>query len=398
MTDHHGADETASSNWHVVGFVACTLGPSGFLFQKYAGSVGAWFYLATAVILVCLLRTRTLRGSVVRQLSHRQHVTFAWLTFFSLLALFWCIYPHANSTTLGQGSDRDDALNIATARLLSGQYPYAAVTYLQNAITPLPGSLVLAVPFVVLGNSAYQNLFWLIVFFLALETLLEDKHRALPVFWITLLCSPAILHQLVTGGDLLANGIYVFCFTNWLTRAALRPAGGALQKLLLAVLFGIGLASRAHFIFITPLVFSYLVRTCGVRVAVRLLAAGCGAFALITVPFYVHSPETFSPLHTLDKLRQFESLVPHVTFIVPALSVSLALVLALARNNEAPGTLFRNCALVLALPVSFTVLFRSIQSSELDLSATEFGLSSLFFGVAAVAPSLFGTSERAIRQ
>ena len=71
----------------------------------------------------------------------------------------------------GGGSDSDDALNLATRALLHGEYPYRIRTYLGSPATYLPGSLLLAVPFVLLGNAAYQDLFWLAAFLLSHRTL-----------------------------------------------------------------------------------------------------------------------------------------------------------------------------------------------------------------------------------
>jgi len=81
-----------------------------------------------------------------------------------LIAAFIVLYPVARSGLFGPGSDRDDALNVALQALLSGHYPYYAQTYLGNPPTPMPGALLLALPFFALGTSAWQNLFWLPVF------------------------------------------------------------------------------------------------------------------------------------------------------------------------------------------------------------------------------------------
>ena len=69
----------------------------------------------------------------------------------------------------GKGSDADDALNLAVNELLHGRYPFYARTYLDNPVANLPGTIFLAVPFALLGNSAYQNFFWLMVFFIAVS-------------------------------------------------------------------------------------------------------------------------------------------------------------------------------------------------------------------------------------
>lgn len=80
----------------------------------------------------------------------------------SVVTAFAVLFPHFNSQLPGHGSDRDDALNTAIAAVLHGEYPYARTTYLGNPITPLPGAL-LALPFWLLGNSAFQAVAWLAV-------------------------------------------------------------------------------------------------------------------------------------------------------------------------------------------------------------------------------------------
>ena len=77
-----------------------------------------------------------------------------------LAVAFGVIYPIANRGVSG-GSDRDEALNIAAAALWRGENPYYQRTYLGNVVSPLPGAILLAEPFVAIGNSAYGNLFWL---------------------------------------------------------------------------------------------------------------------------------------------------------------------------------------------------------------------------------------------
>lgn len=68
--------------------------------------------------------------------------------------------PARQHPRIGRGSDRDDALDVAVRRLAHLHNPYAARTNLGNPVSPLPGSLALAAPFVAAGRSAYQNLFW----------------------------------------------------------------------------------------------------------------------------------------------------------------------------------------------------------------------------------------------
>ena len=72
-------------------------------------------------------------------------------------------YPFLNAgwgTTRG-GTDRDDALIILVRECLAGHYPYYSTTPGGNPLTPMPGAGLLAAPFVITGQIALQNLFWL---------------------------------------------------------------------------------------------------------------------------------------------------------------------------------------------------------------------------------------------
>ena len=55
------------------------------------------------------------------------------------------------------------------------------------------------------------------VLFVALKVYMKDGRLALLAVWGALVLSPVVLQQLATGGDLLANVIYVLVFTLLLT-------------------------------------------------------------------------------------------------------------------------------------------------------------------------------------
>ena len=66
----------------------------------------------------------------------------------------------------------------------------------------MPGTLMLAVPFALLGNVAWQNLAWWAVLLVAAHRLLGDGRAALAILGLSLLVSPVLLQDFVTGGDL----------------------------------------------------------------------------------------------------------------------------------------------------------------------------------------------------
>src|SRR2546426_7380654 len=117
------------------------LAPSLNSIQKYAGHAGL-LVLPLVALSAMVALTATAR-------RHGPGLPKSWLVALCAapLALFIVLYPMADSGLLGPGSDRDDALNVALQTLLVGHYPYGATTYLGNPPTPMPGALILALPF-----------------------------------------------------------------------------------------------------------------------------------------------------------------------------------------------------------------------------------------------------------
>ena len=380
----------------MIGLTASLIIPSLWLPQKYLGNIGVVVYIL-AVSLGLLFCKKYILANLVSNMTNQQTLWLTVTTFLIMLAILFAGYPIANSDSPDSGSDRDEALNIATTALLQGHYPYQDKTYLGNPISPLPGSLILAIPFVLLGNSAYQNLFWLFVFFVSMGSYLKDRRFALCLLGIIIVFSPVVLHEYVTGGDLLANSLYVLLFVIWTTHFIPKTSISSWQKVLLAALLGIGLASRANFVLLLPLVFSALGQRVGWRTSTKYLAITCLTFALITIPFYLYHPQGFSPLHTTNKLDQFHVILPFSGMIVPLVTLVLALLLSFYSKNSVMSILLRNCALVLALPVLCGTILKSILVGNLDLTFTSYGLSFLFFGTVAFFPSLYGTYSRPLK-
>ena len=71
----------------------------------------------------------------------------------ALCVLFAVAYPVATSGLFGGGTDRADALDVTDAALLAGRPVYDTLTYLGNPPTPLPGAVLLAAPFHLIGSG-----------------------------------------------------------------------------------------------------------------------------------------------------------------------------------------------------------------------------------------------------
>jgi hypothetical protein len=381
-------DESAvlkTSRGPLLGLALSLFIPSTFVFQKYLGIVGVVVYVAAASsALVVAARRRSVIERFLARLTDRQIIGLALLTFVLIGIAFLIVYPIANSGVIGGGSDNDEALNVATTELLHGRYPYSPRTYLGNPISPLPGALLLAAPFVLLGNSAYQNIWWLLVFFAALKWYLRGWRPALWLLWNILILSPIVLYLIMIGSDYIANTLYVLVFIQWLMASVSQSAPGRRASMLPAILLGIGLSSRANFLLVLPLVVLALARNVGWRTAIGLTLLTIAAFAAVTLPFYLYDPRGFTPLHTIDELEPLQAVLPAANWLIPAATGLLALVLAIVQPRRGRlAILFRNCAIVLALPVWCGIVLTSIRFAQPYFGYASFGVFYLFFGAAA---------------
>lgn len=341
--------------------------------QKYVGMWGTLFY----VLLV--LGFWSVAHRFLRKVEALVPERWAWglalATGLMLLVLFSALYPIADAGIIGGGSDRDDALNLGARELLQWRCPYHVTTYLGNPIAPLPGGLLLSLPFVVLGNSAYQNFFWLAIFFLVAREVLGDTRQALLLLWSLLLFSPVLLQQIVTGGDLPANSIAVLTFCWLLLGASHR------WRPVVALLLGLAWAWRVNFVLLIPLVCVLLDRKIGRRSALGLVGLASGVLVGVTLPFALHDPHGLSPFLMQNKFARFDGILARAGLLLPLVAGGYAL--ARARAHADARALFREGALILAFPIIGGLILATVQAGRLDLSLADYGVSFLFFGALA---------------
>lgn len=168
------------------GLAFCILYPSTALFEKIGYGMMAAYVIGGVVALggIILLAGPWLSRILSKPMVYR--ITGTGLLI-GLLVAHLIIHPAIDEdgfSLFGKSfgaSDGDDAIELAINELRAGHYPYYAKTFLGNPITPMPGALLLALPFYLLGNATLQNLFWLAVFFM----LVAWHYRSLPPesFW-----------------------------------------------------------------------------------------------------------------------------------------------------------------------------------------------------------------------
>lgn len=360
--------------------------PSIDTVQKYFGNAGELFFLIGGTI-IFVAAMRFVVPKYFSNLTERQAIYIFALILLLLIFAFAILYPIANAHTPIAGSDQDDALDLAASDLLHGHYPYYQRTYLGNLIAPLPGSVLLATPFVLLGYSAYQNIFWVAAFFVAARSHVRSAAAALSLIVTVFVFSPSVLQNMMTGIDRLANALYVLIFLQMTVTTGSNERSPFLGKVIWPLMLGIGLSSRANFVFVVPLLLTTLAARIGWKRAFGFSGVVVAASVLVTIPFWLYDPQGFSPLIVqYSKVGDYADVMPHSGVVVLIVTVALTIYLALKRSNEDLNRLFLNCAVVQAFPVVCSVILLSLHLGKIDLSLAGYGLFSLFFGAMALWP------------
>ncbi|MEI7912592.1 MAG: hypothetical protein WCK77_23435 [Verrucomicrobiota bacterium] len=358
--------------------------PSSGFVQKYTGLAGVAAYVGLVAVVLLVIR-RFAAG--MAPFLRRRFRLLSGVVLAGLVIGFAIVYPIENRGGLGKSSDRDDGLNLAVTRLAEGRTPYYGSNKRAGPLSVLPGGIALAAPFVALGNSAYQNLFWLAAFLLAACWIFGDPALALVLLTVPLALSPAALYEFISGGDMLANGIYVAVFFLLAIQSWSVPKDGGAARWLVCVLLGLGLASRPNFLLLTPLFGAVLWQLAGLRLALGAVSVVVGTAAAITVPFYLHDPAGFTPLLARQKLGVIDEVIPWAGIAMVATTGLLGLVGAWSLLRSTVGDVmqrfFRWCALVTLWPMVCAVGVSSLASGQLDFGfmRDRFGLMYVFFAL-----------------
>jgi hypothetical protein len=378
------------SGWSLAGLAFCLLVPSLSLIQKYLGNNGIFLYLLIALLSLALAISVLFRR-LWRLLPEGQLLWVQLAVVAALILFVQFAYPAANSGRLGGGSDNDEALVIAATALVQGRYPYTELTYLGNRISPMPGAVILAIPFALLGNVALQNVFWMALYLWYAGNLLSDRRQSLLLVLTILVLSPIVPRGLAVGTDYIANSLYVLLLSLWTIRAAIDGDGGKWTTVLPAIFLGIGLSSRANFLLVVPLAFAAIAQQNRWQVAARQMAVVLLSFLTVTLPFYWYSPAEFSPIITYGELGQFDTVLPWAGVLIPTAAGIMALFLA-RQSNRTWRRYLGHVAVVQAIPVLAGALLATLRKGEITLGFLGFGVFFLFFGAAACWPDVMSAS------
>ncbi|MFL6015009.1 MAG: hypothetical protein ACJ74P_12135 [Gaiellaceae bacterium] len=366
------------------------LGLAGFLVslgsvgtvQKYAGTGVAIVYLLAVTILTPLLVSPLLRQAE-RHLAGVRGYTAATVVFVVLAAVLVVVYPHANTHVPGQGSDRDDSIGLGARALLHGHQPYAQRTYLGNPVDQGPTVLAIAAPFAAFTAAGWQNLLWLALLLVFLVRL-SSPGVAAAVLAFGFIAAPAVPRDYVTGGDLLANPVYIAA-AAWVAYRSAKTR----WWLFAAVILGIALGSRPNWMFLLIPLAVALTRKGSLRIAARTVGIAAFVGAVIYAPVVVtrtgrSALTVANMLHPLGHFGQYATV---------ALAAVFALWLALRQQQWSAPVLFWQMALVQALFAFALVVHASVASRTFDASRLVSG-----YGVPATVLVLLAVAATAVAE
>jgi hypothetical protein len=200
------------------------------------------------------------------------------------------------------GVDNSQALAMATSALLRGEFPYGSLTTIGNPISPLPGSLILAMPFLLLGNVGLQFFLCIIIYVMGLRYLMESWEIAVAIAFTPFLLFVPAWQGVIFGQDYLTNSMVVFLAAMLVFKSAKSSIDFNRKRRWIcsswSIILGICLSSRMAYMLIMPVLATALFLQYGWRTTWMSLLLTGTSFLCVTLPIYMWDPSNFSPLHT----------------------------------------------------------------------------------------------------
>lgn len=354
---------------------------TSFHFEKSLRIYGLILYVVVTSLILLSIKNNS---KFLLALINKFNAKYLFVVFLLILAIgysFW--YPREDVRS--RGTDRDEALNQAVKELTSFRYPYYVHTlvkgrphdlgYDNNPITLLPRSIFFAIPFVLLGNSTYQNFFWLGALFLFLAYQYRSYGWSfLFIVSNTLLCG-TFLFQILIGSDYIANSIWVLIFTVFVINTSQTFTR---KSFLLSVLLGLGLASRLNFtIIIIPLAFYIFFATDFLNCAKHILGVFLG-FGISVLPFLLYDFKNFTPIHYSNFYSGYDAIVPYSSILFPIAILVITIVIAYFVLQK-PDTFYFVVSCAYAFPVLLIVILQSIANQGITFELSHYAFPSYLF-------------------
>ena len=274
---------------------------------------------------------------------------------------------------------------LVRARFCTVHQPYGQRSYLGNPVDQGPTVFAIAAPFAAFTAAGWQNLLRLALL-LCSPAVHASPGVAATVVALGFIAAPAIPRDYLTGGDLLANTVYVAA-AGWVAYrwAETRwwPAG--------AVVLGIALGSRPSWAFLLIPLGVALTRQGSLRTAARTVGVAAIVGAAVYAPFVATRVgrgglAAANLLHPLGQFGQYATVT---------IAVAFALWLALRQKHWSVWVLFWQIALVQALFGFVLVAHASAVAGTLaaDPLISGYGVPQTVLTLLAVAAAAAGANH-----
>ena len=160
----------------------------------------------------------------------------------------------------------------------------------------MPGALLFAAPFYLIGHIGLQNLAWLGVFLYWCYRFWDTGWVSAWYAFVFVLLCPCIMQDFVTGGDFFTNFVYVIVILSMVVRS-LRTYRWKGSLWIWPLLLGIALSSRPIYSLVYPCLLAIVWQTSGRWVAWRTVALTAVAELGVTLPIYLRDPAHFTPFN-----------------------------------------------------------------------------------------------------
>ena len=187
--------------------------------------------------------------------------------------------------------DRDDALTYWIEALARGEYPYSVLTSRGNPISILPSLPLIALPFYLLGNVGYLEIFSYLVLIIWLWMAYKQVPRVRFFTIIVFSTSPLLFFEVAGRSDLIANLALLVLLIFLLERHPINEF--KFSAWILGLTLGFLGATR---IALAPALFVivfYLAATFPRRVLKKTLTISTITFFILVAPFAFWNPSTF---------------------------------------------------------------------------------------------------------
>ncbi|MCB0475923.1 MAG: hypothetical protein KDC69_09610, partial [Flavobacteriaceae bacterium] len=264
-------------------------------------------------------------------------------------------------------TDRWSAMTAAIRALLNFDYPYTALDHMGGRSSNFPGLLLIGIPFYLLGNVGFLEIFTFLATLLFLVKSKIPNHRKVLIL-LLLLLSPAWWWEIITGSDLMSNIILVIFFILiWHQKY---PGDYFRKPVLLGLLTAIFMLTRG--IVIIPLaifLFKAFVDAPPIK-KFQFTSSFLTATILLVLPVILLAPDTDTLMHYNPIVLQTR----HMPYWIQILTIASSFLLSFGAKDIS-AVFFRSflvlsSAILVTLVISLSKygLNESIVNSVFDIS------------------------------